>query len=109
MLTEPHIEEIGNRIAAVARSPATVIVFGSYGRGNVTVDSDLDLMVVEREIPDPTGEYLRLREAIGAVEVGVDLLLLPLAEFERRRDWASSPVYWACREGRIIHDGSPAE
>lgn len=109
MLTDRHIDEIGRRIVAAASSPATVIVFGSYGRGNATEDSDLDLVVVERELPDPTAEYLRLREAVGAIDIGVDLVLLPRAEFERRRHWMSSPIYWACREGRVIHDGSRAD
>jgi uncharacterized protein len=104
MLTHGHVHDIARRIAAAASSPSKVIVFGSYGRGDATEDSDLDLLVVEREIADPTAEYLRLREAVGPLEVGVDLLLLVREEFERRRDWASSPVYWAAREGRVLYD-----
>ena len=64
----------------------------------------MHLLVVEREIPDHTAEYLRLREAVGPLGVGVDLLLLPQAEFVRRREWASSPVYWAAREGMVLYD-----
>jgi predicted nucleotidyltransferase len=106
MLTDRHVQDIVHRIAAVARQPVKVIVFGSYGRGDATEDSDLDLLVVERDVPDHTEEYLRLRGAVGPVNVGVDLLLLlPQAEFNRRRDWASSPVYWATREGRVLYDG----
>lgn len=103
MLTERHVQDIAQRVAAAAHSPATVIVFGSYGRGDATEDSDLDLLVVERELHDPAAEYLRLREAVGRQRVGVDLLLLPRDEFERRRGWVSSPVYWAAREGRVLH------
>jgi predicted nucleotidyltransferase len=29
-----------------------VIVFGSYARGEARNDSDLDLMIVEEEVPD---------------------------------------------------------
>jgi uncharacterized protein len=104
MLTDRHVQDIADRIAASARSLVKVIVFGSYGRGDATDDSDLDLLVVEREVPDHTAEYLRLRHAVGAPGIGVDLLLLPLAEYDRRRDWVSSPVYWAAREGRVLHD-----
>ncbi len=108
MLTDNHVHDIAQRIAAAARSRAKVIVFGSYGRGDATEDSDLDLLVVEREVSDHTAEYLRLREAVGPVSVGVDLLLMPQAEFDRRRNWASSPVYWAAREGRVLYDGELA-
>lgn len=108
MLTDRHVQDIADRIAGSARSLVKVIVFGSYGRGDATEDSDLDLLVIEREVPDHTAEYLRLREAVGITAVGIDLLLMPEAEFERRRDWASSPVYWAAREGRVLHDGESA-
>lgn len=108
MLTDRHVQEIASRIAAAAQSPAKVIVFGSYGRGDATEDSDLDLLVVERDVLDHTAEYLRLREVVGSIGIGVDLLLMPQAEFDRRRDWASSPVYWAAREGRVLYDGELA-
>lgn len=108
MLTHRHVQEIASRIAAAAQSPAKVIVFGSYGRGDATEDSDLDLLVVERDVLDHTAEYLRLRKVVGSIGIGVDLLLMPQAEFDRRRDWASSPVYWAAREGRVLYDGELA-
>ena len=108
MLSSGHVHAIANRIAAAAHSPLKVIVFGSYGRGDATEDSDPDLLVIEREIPDPTAEYLRLRDIVGPVGVGVDLLLLLQADFERRREWASSPIYWAAREGLVLYDGERA-
>ena len=108
MLTPAHVHAIAHRLAAAAHSPLKVIVFGSYGRGDATEDSDLDVLIVERDIPDHTTEYLRLREVIGSVGVGVDLLLLPLNEFTRRREWASSPVYWAAREGLVLYDNERA-
>ncbi len=106
MLSERQVHEVAQRLATAACSPATVIVFGSYGRGDATDDSDLDLLVVQRDVRDPTAEYLRLRNAIGRLQVGVDLLLLPRTEFDRRRDWSSGPVYWAAREGRVLHADS---
>lgn len=104
MLDFQMIRSVAQRVAAAASSPARVIVFGSYARGDAREDSDLDLLVVEREIPDPTGEYLRLRNAIGSLGVGVDLLLYPEAEFERRKEWWATPVYWAVREGKVLHE-----
>jgi len=105
VLTDNHVHDIAQRVAAAARSPVKVIVFGSYGRGDATEDSDLDLLVVEHDVVDHTAEYLRLRAVVGPIGVGVDLLLMPQAEFDRQRNWASSPVYWAAREGRILYGG----
>lgn len=103
MLTSETIAATAQRIATAASKPARVIVFGSYARGDANEDSDLDLLVVENDIVDHTAEYLRLREAVGSIGVGVDLLLLSQLEFEKRRHWWS-PVYWAEREGRVLHE-----
>ena len=106
MLTETEIKQTADRVAQTARDPVRIIVFGSYARGDATESSDLDLLVVERGVDDFTNEYVRLRNAIGSVGVGVDLLLVPEAEFEKRRHWSSTPVYWAVREGRVLYDAA---
>ena len=85
-------------------SPARVVVFGSYGRGDATQDSDLDLLVIQKSVADFTQEYTRLREAIGAIGVGVDLLLVTEEQYEQRKDWCSSPIYWAHREGKVASE-----
>jgi uncharacterized protein len=106
MLSQALIEQAVQRLVEEARSPARVILFGSYARGEATEDSDLDLLVVECDLPDPSDEYLRLRRALGSLGVGVDLLLYSQDEFERRRDWCTTPVYWAAREGRVLYDAT---
>ncbi len=104
MLSQAAIQNAAERLVAAAHYPIKVILFGSYARGDAREDSDLDLLLVEKEVPDPTGEYLRLREALGPMSVGVDLLIYPQEEFERRHDWCSTPVFWAVREGRVLYD-----
>ena len=106
MLDAQTIQSAARRVAAAASSPARVIVFGSYARGDADEDSDLDLIVIEREIADHTHEYLRLREAIGGLGVGVDLLLYSQDEFDKRLEWWSTPVYWASREGKVLHESA---
>ncbi len=106
MLTPQAIAATAERIAAAASHPARVIVFGSYARGEATEDSDLDLLVIEKQVVDHTREYLHLREAVGSIGVGVDLLLLSEPEFEKRRHWWSTPIYWAEREGKVLHESA---
>lgn len=103
MLTAQDIDRAVQKIVQHASSPARVVVFGSYGRGEATEDSDLDLLVVERSLEDFTIEYVALRKAIDAIGVGVDLLLTSEEDYEQRKDWCSSPVYWAHREGRVVY------
>jgi uncharacterized protein len=103
MLTNQDIDNAAREIVLCANSLVSVVVFGSYGRGDATKDSDLDLLVVEHVFEDFTKEYVALRKAIGSIGVGVDLLLISQEDYEQRKDWCSSPIYWAHREGRVVY------
>ncbi len=100
------IQAAADRLAAAASSPSRIILFGSYGRGTAAEDSDLDLMVIEQEIADRATEYLRLRAALGRVApgTGVDLLIYPLDEFERRSQVPGTLHYEVRLEGKVLHD-----
>ena len=106
MLDADAIQSAVKRMVAAASGPSRVILFGSYARGTADEGSDLDLMVVEHELADKAGEYLRLREALGRIApgVGVDLLLYPLAEFERRSQVPGTILFEARMEGKVLHD-----
>lgn len=104
MLTDNAIMRAAERVALAASSPRKVILFGSYARGHANEGSDLDLLVVEREIQDLASEYLNVHRAASGIGVGVDILLMTEAEFEKKRDWWSSPVFWALREGKVLYD-----
>lgn len=105
-LTPERLQFAVDRIVANTASPARVILFGSQARGEADRYSDLDLMVVERELPDKAAEYLRLKAAIGRVGVGVDLLLYSEAEFDRRSQVPGTVPYWAKKEGRVLYDAA---
>ena len=103
MLSSQRLAEAVQRVAASATRPATVIVFGSYARGDADEGSDLDLLVIEPELPDKAGETLRLKEAIGRIGVGVDLLLFSHRDFERRSQVPGTLPHRARTEGRVLH------
>lgn len=102
MVTQKDIEAAVGRMVAVAHAPLKVILFGSRAEGRARDDSDVDLLVVEEDIPDLALEYGRLRQAVGSIGTGVDILLYPRAEFERRLTWSTSPVRDAAERGRVL-------
>ena len=106
MLHPDQLTAAAHRLAAAASVPTTVIVFGSYARGDATEQSDLDLLVVQPEIGDKAAEYLRLKAAVGRIGVGVDLVLFARPEFERRSLVPGTLPYWAKKEGKVLCDTS---
>ena len=74
MISSEQIQQAVERLVKAA-NPSKVILFGSYARGDATEDSDLDLMVIEREVENTGEEMVRLHRAVGDVGAGVDLLV----------------------------------
>lgn len=103
-LDSQFIADLAQRAAQAASGPARVMLFGSYARGDARDDSDLDLLVLEPSFADKADEYVRIRSAIGALDVGVDLLLYTDEEFERRSTVPGTLPYRAKREGQWLHE-----
>jgi predicted nucleotidyltransferase len=106
MLANQSILDAARRVAAAASCPLRIFVFGSYARGDADEGSDLDLLVIEREVPDKAGEYLKLHRAVGSIGVGVDVLVFSQEEFERRSQVLGTVPYWAKKEGKLLYDAA---
>ena len=102
MLDEEALQQAVERIVAVAQ-PSRVILFGSYGRGDADAGSDVDLMVIKPQVENEYQEMIRLRQAVGDLGVGVDVLVYSEAKIDERKDWCTSPIYWALREGKTLY------
>lgn len=106
MLDETAIQDAARRLATAARRPARVILFGSYAKGSADEASDLDLLVIEESLDDKASEYMRLRDALGALPTGVDLLLMSRHDFERRSQVKGTMPHRARHEGRVLYDAT---
>ncbi|MEA1052832.1 nucleotidyltransferase domain-containing protein [Lamprobacter modestohalophilus] len=87
--------------------PEAIILFGSRARGDARPDSDIDLLVIEREPFGPgrsrIKEAARLYRALGDVPASKDLLVYSRDEVADRRSTPSHVVGRACREGRLLY------
>ena len=105
MVAQRTIDEVTRMLREVA-SPTKIVLFGSYARGQAREDSDIDLLVIEREVKDRRQEMVRLRRALLPLRIPVDLRVVSEQEV---RDWGDLPgtaLYPALKEGRVLYDAS---
>jgi predicted nucleotidyltransferase len=104
-IDEQTIQEIVRRILAVAK-PDKIILFGSAATGQMTRDSDIDLLIVEPDISGQRKQYVRIREALGSVGYPVDLLFISTEWFEDSKDVIGGIAYPASKHGRVIYEAA---
>ena len=102
MIPRPKIDAAVRTLAEVAL-PERIIMFGSYARGDAREDSDLDLLVIERDVEDRAREMVRLRRALRPLRIPVDVLVYSAADVARWGNQPGSVLYWALREGKVIY------
>ena len=85
--------------------PEQIILFGSYARGEATDESDVDLIVVVKDLPKPRTEWARLRRVLLPLGIPVDLLVVTRDSYTRWSEAVSSTFYWANREGKVLYSG----
>ena len=96
-------------VAVILREvdPETIILFGTRARGETRPDSDVDLLVVEKELFSPQhsrrNEIFRLSMALRHLPVAKDILIYSRDEFDYWRDSLNHVVGHASREGRVLH------
>ena len=97
------IQEIVNRIKRVTQ-PERVILFGSGARGKMTQDSDIDLLVVERDVADARQEALCIRRELRGLPFPFDIVVISHDRFEETRGVIGGIAWPATRYGKVINE-----
>lgn len=84
--------------------PERIILFGSHARGEATEDSDVDLLVVLKDIASKRDKAIEIRGALFGLGVAKDVVVVGAEELERKRDLVGTIVYPALREGRLLYE-----
>jgi predicted nucleotidyltransferase len=101
-ISKKTLDEIVERLVSLA-SPVKIILFGSYARNRALPGSDLDLLVVEKEVSDQYDEALRLDRALGDLMLPLDLIVVSEAQFTRYGRVPGTVYYRSLQEGRILY------
>lgn len=103
-ITSEKVQAVVQRLIQVAR-PRKIILFGSYVRGDVTRDSDLDVLVVTSdEVESPRRESVRLRRSVSDINMPMDILVVPYSRFEALRDKIGLIYREAHRHGKVVYE-----
>ena len=95
--------EIVRRILSVSE-PEQIILFGSYARGDASPDSDLDLLVIAKDIAFPRQESIRLRRALRGLLVPIDVIAASTQQVCRHRNTIGFIYGPALKEGKVLYE-----
>ncbi len=104
---DPMIGEIVKAVVDAA-SPDQIILFGSSATGARGPDSDVDLLVVEKEASFHHGsrwaESSRIRKALWRFPIPIDVLIFTPEEMDQWKDSINHIIARSLREGRVVYD-----
>jgi uncharacterized protein len=92
-------------ILVEAAHPTQIILFGSHARGEGRRYSDVDLVVIEREVASQYEEMVRLMRALAPLRMPIDVLVYSEADVAERGQWLGTVLRSALTEGEVLYAG----
>ncbi len=86
--------------------PVKIILFGSYARGEISEESDLDFLIVKKELKARRMEMVRLRDVLSPLRIPVDILVISEKTYNEWKDAPGTVIYEAALEGRILYENA---
>jgi predicted nucleotidyltransferase len=72
----------------------------------VAAESDLDLLVLLDDVADTRQESIRLRDALGDIEMAIDVIVMSTARFEETKHVIGGIAHPAHKYGRVIYEAA---
>lgn len=85
-------------------APEKIILFGSAARGTLGPDSDLDFLIIKKDLSSNPLERMRQARRAADAKAPCDFLVLTPEEFVQRIQW-EDPFYTSIMEtGKVLYD-----
>jgi len=84
--------------------PLRIVLFGSRARGQATVLSDVDLLVVLPEVANKRHAAVEVLRALGDLPVAADVVVTTPEELARRGQVNGDVLRAALREGKVVYE-----
>ena len=96
------IQEIIRRVLKVLQ-PDRIILFGSAAGGQMTPDSDIDLLILQENPADINEESLRIRRSLRGLGYPFDVMVMATERFEESKNVVGGLAYPANKYGQVIY------
>ncbi len=99
------IDRIIQRVLSVTR-PDRLILFGSAATGQMTRDSDIDLLVLEDSPDNTRNESVKIGDALCSMGMGYpfDVIVMATERFEESKGVIGGIAFPANKYGRVIYE-----
>ncbi|MFQ6098038.1 MAG: nucleotidyltransferase domain-containing protein [Armatimonadota bacterium] len=104
-MDESLIQRIVRRVLSVTQ-PDRIILFGSAATGNMTRDSDIDLLVLAPCRDKARQERTRIADALRGLGFAFDVIVMPVERFEETKNVIGGIAYPANKYGKVIYEAS---
>ena len=104
LVTPEKVHAVVGRLIEMAH-PKQIILFGSYARGKITENSDLDVLIVAGdEVENTRRESVRLRGALKEIEMPIDIVVVRESTFQKLSDTPGLIYEEARRTGLLVYE-----
>lgn len=101
-LDQDIVEEIVRRVRSVV-TPERIILFGSAASGEMTPDSDIDLLILYCGAPLDRKNWLKIERALRGMGWPFDVFLMSVDRFEESKNVVGGLAFPAHKYGREIY------
>ena len=103
-VTSEKVEAAIRKIIEVSQ-PDKLILFGSYAKDTITINSDVDFLVITGDhVENPRKESVRIRRALRGISMPMDILVVPKTQWHQLKDVPGLIYREAMNKGKVVYE-----
>lgn len=91
-------------VIVTKHDPVRVVLFGSCATGNITEDSDVDLIIVKSSDKPRFQRGIEIRKSLMGTGVPIDLLVYTPDEFEDAKNTRFSFLSVSLKDSKVLYE-----
>ncbi len=99
------IDEIVRRVTSAVPAQR-IILFGSAATGQMTRDSDIDLLILKNSVSNRREDWLRVQDVLLDMGYPFDIIIMARDRFEETKDVIGGIAYPANKHGKVVYEAA---